>query len=89
MVVKLMATFDCRNPLLNKDVLMRQARDMLFGQLALLLMPRDLQRCASASLHGKRGEEVCVRPRAAWRFRRAPRFSRFFWPASISSHFCR
>lgn len=76
MVVKLMATFDCRNPLLNKDVLMRQARDMLFGQLALLLMPRELQRCASASLYGKRGDEglseVCVRRKAAWRLRRAP-----------------
>ena len=55
---------------------MRQARDMLFGQLALLLMPRELQRCASASLYGKRGDEglseVCVRRKAAWRLRRAP-----------------
>lgn len=55
---------------------MRQARDMLFGQLALLLMPRKLQRCASASLYGKRGDEglseVCVRRKAAWRLRRAP-----------------
>jgi hypothetical protein len=55
---------------------MRQARNMLFGQLALLPMPRELQRCASASLHGKRGDEglseVCVRRKAAWRLRRAP-----------------
>lgn len=36
---------------------MRQARDMLFGQLALLLMPRELQRCAPASLLGKQGDE--------------------------------
>lgn len=55
---------------------MRQARDMLFGQLTLLPMPRELQCCVSASLHGKRGDEglseVCVRRKAAWRFRRAP-----------------